>query len=261
MKTLGISITRGHLSALLREQTLLSSRNLFSCSTPCMEPYGGPEDAARLAEEVRKGTGGNHLPLAVLSLPPSWTFLRPVTLPVEDLVRAKKIHVAELEGSLPIEDEEILSDLLPSPPGSPGRFLAIASRREAVEKAVATFAGAGFIIDRVVTDHVSILSAALSAEERPEGIFLSTLSEIVVLRMKDGAIRWARQFPAAMASDSDALAKEWREMLQADETAAPGIPVTVMGEVPAALSAELAEADRFPSTPGLDGEGSLLAYG
>jgi type II secretion system protein L len=261
MKTLGISITRGHLSALLREQTLLASRVLFSCSIPCKDPYGGPEDASRLAEEVRKGAGGNHLPLAVLSLPPSWCYLRPVTLPVEDLKRAKQIHVAELEGSLPIEDEEILSDLLPSPPGSPGRFLAIAARRESVEKAVETFAGAGFIVDRVVTDHVSILSAALSAEERPEGIFLSTLSEIVVLRMENGAIRWARQFPAAMASDSEELAKQWREMLQADATAAPGLPITVMGEVPAALSADLAEADRFPSTPGLDGEGSLLAYG
>jgi type II secretion system protein L len=261
MKTLGISITRGHLTALLREQTLLSSRNLFSCATPCKEPYGGPEDAARLAEEVRKATGGTSLPLAVLSLPPSWTYLRPVTLPVEDLGRAKKIHVAELEGSLPIDDEEILSDLLPSPPGSPGRFLAIAARRDLVEKAVATFAGAGFVVDRVVTDHVSILSAALSAEERPAGIFLSTLSEIVVLRMEDGAIRWARQLPASMASDTEALKKEWREMLQADATAANGLPVTVMGEVPAALSADLADADRFPSPPGLDGDGSLLAYG
>ena len=161
MKTLGVSLSRNHLSALLREQSLLSSRLAFSCTVPCREPFGGPEDAARLAEEVRKRTGDHGLPPVVLSLPPSWTYLSQVELPVEDLQRAKKIHVSELEGSLPIEDEEILSDLLPSPPGASGRFLAIAARRSAVEKAVAVFAGAGFPLDRVITDHVSILSAVI----------------------------------------------------------------------------------------------------
>jgi hypothetical protein len=261
MKTLGVSISRDHLSALLREQSLLSSRLAFSCTVSCREPFGGPEDAARLAEEVRKGTGDNGLPPVVLSLPPSWTYLRQVELPVEDLQRAKKIHVSELEGSLPIEDEEILSDLLPSPPGASGRFLAIAARRSAVEKAVAVFAGAGFPLDHVITDHVSILSAVLSGGRLPEGLLLSTLSDIVVLRLEGGAIRWARQFPADMATDAAGLAYEWKEILRADPDAGNPLPVTVMGEVPGSLSAELAGAARYTAVPEAAGDGNLLAYG
>ncbi|HSL92709.1 MAG TPA: hypothetical protein VK863_08670 [Candidatus Limnocylindrales bacterium] len=261
MKILGISISRDHLSAFLREQSLLSSRLAFSCTVPCREPFGGPEDAARLAEEVRKGTGNNGLPPVVLSLPPSWTYLRQIELPVEDLRRAKKIHVAELEGSLPIEDEEILSDLLPSPPGATGRFLAIAARRSAVEKAVAVFSGAGFPLDRVITDHVSILSAVLSGENLPEGLLLSTLSDIVVLRLEGGAIRWARQFPAEMATDAAGLANEWKEILRADPVTGDPLPVTVVGEVPESLSVELAGAVRFRAHPGASMDGSLLAYG
>jgi len=261
MKTLGVSISRDHLSALLREQSLLSSRLGFSCTVSCREPFGGPEDAARLAEEVRKGTGVNGLPPVVLSLPPSWTYLRQVELPVEDLRRAKKIHVSELEGNLPIEDEEILSDLLPSPPGASGRFLAIAARRSAVEKAVAVFAGAGFPLDSVITDHVSILSAVLSGGRLPEGLLLSTLSDIVVLRLEGGAIRWARQFPADMASDADGLAHEWKEILRANPDEGNSLPVTVVGEVPGSLSAELAGAARYTAVPAAAGNGSLLAYG
>jgi len=261
MKTLGVSITRNHLSALLREQSLFSSQLGFSCTVPCREPYGGPEDAARLAEEVRKGTGENTLPPVVLSLPPSWTYLRQIQLPVEDLQRAKKIHVSELEGNLPIEDEQILSDLLPSPPGLSGRFLAIAARREAVEKAVAVFAGAGFPLDRVITDHVSILSTVLSSVVPPEGLLFSALSDIVILRLESGSIRWARQFPAAMASDAGELAKEWKEILQADPDAGAPLPVTVLGEIPAALSTELANATRFTTPDGIAEDVSLLAYG
>lgn len=262
MKTLGVSISRDHLSAALREQSLLASRMAFSCTVPCREPFGGPEDAARLAEEVRKGTGENGLPPVVLSLPPSWTYLRQVELPVVDLERAKKIHVAELEGNLPIEDEEILSDLLPSPPGAPGKFLAIAARRSAVERSVAAFAAAGFPLDRVITDHVSILSAILSGQELPEGLLLSTLSDIVVLRLEGGSVRWARQFPAEMASDAAGLANQWKEIVRADPAAGNALPVTVVGRVPEPLSAELAGATRFTAPPGAsDGDGSLLAYG
>ena len=261
MKTLGVSISRNHLTALLREQSLLSARRTFSCTVPCREPFGGPDDVARLAEEVRKGTGENGLPPVVLSLPPSWTYLRQVELPVEDLPRAKKIHAAELEGNLPIEDEEILSDLLPSPPGAAGRFLAIAARRSAVEKSVAAFAAAGFPLDRVITDHVSILSAALSGEDLPEGLLLSTLSDIVVLRVEGGSVRWARQFPADMASDATGLAAEWKEIRRADSSAGRPVPVTVMGGIPASLSDELSSAARFAALPEATGDGVLLAYG
>jgi type II secretion system protein L len=261
MKTLGISITGNRLSAVLREQTLLASRIAFSCAVPCREPYGGPEDAARLAEEVRKGGGERGLPPVVLSIPPSWTYLRTVELPVEDLQRAKKIHVSELEGNLPIGDEQILSDLLPSPPGSAGRYLAIAARREVVEKAVAVFTGAGFPLDRVVTDHVSILSAVLSSVASARGLILSTLSDIVVLRLDGDSVRWVRQFPAAMAADPAGMTHEWREILRSDPALEAAPPVTVLGEVPAALSSDLAGAIRFQAPAGLDEDASLLAYG
>jgi hypothetical protein len=210
---------------------------------------------------VRKGTGEGGLPPVVLSLPPSWTFLRQVELPVEDIGRAKKIHVAELEGNLPIEDEEILSDLLPSPPGAPGRFLAIASRRGEVEKAVKIFSEAGFPLDRVVTDHVSILSAALSGENGADGILLSTLSDIVVLRVDGGTIRWARQLPGAMAKDDAGLASQWREILAADPFAAAARRVTVLGEVPPVLAAELSGASRLATPPGVSDDTAVLAYG
>ena len=259
MKTLGISISQDRLSALLWEQSLFASRCLFHCAVPCREPYGTPEDAANLAGEVRHRTGGKDLPSVVLSLPASWTYLRHVELPVNDLKRAKKIHVSELEGSLPLEDESILSDLLPSPAGQPGKFLAVAARRDAVEKTVAVFSAAGFDVDRVVTDHVSILSAILSSKALPDGLILSTLSDIVILRSEGGGIRWARQFPAALASDASELAKEWRELIQGDHTPDGSIRVTLLGEAPAALSAELAGAAAF-NLPDAAGA-SLLAYG
>lgn len=259
MKTLGVSISQHQLSALLWEQSLFASRCLFHCTVPCREPYGGPGDAANLADEVRNRTGGKDLPPVVLSLPASWTYLRHVDLPVTDLKRAKKIHVSELEGSLPLEDEAILSDLLPSPAGQPGKFLAVAARRDAVEKTVAVFSAAGFCVDRVVTDHVSILSALLSSKALPDGLILSTLSDIVILRAEGGGVRWARQFPAAMASDAGGLTKEWRELLQGDQTLDVPFRVTLLGEAPAAISAELAGAAvfRLPDA----GEASPLAYG
>ncbi|MBI5419937.1 MAG: hypothetical protein HZA60_07605 [Deltaproteobacteria bacterium] len=260
MTSLGVSISRNRLSALLWERSFLFSRPVFACTVPCREPYGGPDDAAQLAEEVRNGTGGKALPPAVLSLPPSWTYLRQVDLPVNDVHRARKIHLSELEGNLPIEDEEILSDLLPSPPGHPGRYLAIAARRSAVEKAVAVFSGAGFRVDRVVTDHVSILSAVLSLTGRADGLVLSALSDIVILRAEGGAIRWARQFPAALAADPEELVKEWEELLRGDTSGDAPLSVSILGEVPEPLSPFLAGAVRL-ALPKDAAEASPLAYG
>jgi hypothetical protein len=193
----------------------------------------------------------------VLSIPPAWTYLRQVELPVPDLQRAKKIHLADLEGNLPIEDEQILSDLMPSPPGRTGRFLAIAARKDTVEKSVAGFSEAGFRVDRVVTDHAAILSALLSAGGLPEGILLSTLSDIVVLQVENGAVSQVRQFPAGTGSDPEGIRREW-------EGIAGGIPgapsVTVLGEIPPPLSGTLAAASRFTPPAGVD-EAHLLAYG
>ncbi|MDA8122604.1 MAG: hypothetical protein M0Z38_08580 [Deltaproteobacteria bacterium] len=257
MKSLGVSISRDRISALLWEQTLFSSRVVFSCAVSCAEPYGGPEGAARLAEEIRKVTGESNLPPVVLSIPPSWTCLRTVELPVQDLQRAKKIHVAELEGNLPFEDDQILSDLMPSPPGQAGRFLAVAARKDAVEKSVAAFSDAGFRVDRVVTDHASILSAVLSKAGLPEGILLSTLSDIVVLRVEGGAVSRGRQFPPEMASDPEGMRREWEGIAEAGSGAPP---VTILGEVPAPLSGALAAATRFTPPAGVD-EDFILAYG
>jgi len=47
--------------------------------------------------------------------------------------RARAIHLTALEGNLPIEDEEILSDLLPAPREGSGLFFAVAARRSVVE--------------------------------------------------------------------------------------------------------------------------------
>ncbi|MBI5577323.1 MAG: hypothetical protein HY896_13305 [Deltaproteobacteria bacterium] len=260
MSVLGISITRNNLSAVLWESTLFSSRVAFACTVPCREAHGGPEDAGKLAEEIRKGTGSATLPPAVLSLPPSWTYLRQVELPAKDLPLAKKIHVAELEGSLPLEDEAILSDLLPSPPAHPGKYLAVAARREGVEKTVSLFAGAGFRVDRVVTDHVSILSAFLSGNALPDGLIVSTLSDIVILRTEGGAVRWARQFPSAMADSDGSLAKELRECMAVDAPSNMLLPVTLIGEAPTGLAQELAGSVRFRLPDGA-GDAAPLAYG
>jgi hypothetical protein len=258
MKILGLSITRDRLSAVLLDKTLFGTRAERACHVACRDPYGSPEDIKALADEVRGENGGKAPPAAVIVLPSAWTFLRPLDLPVEDLSRAKKIHVAELDGSLPIEDEEILSDILPAATGRPGRFLAIAARRSAVEKAVAAFTEAGFAVDRVVTDHVAILAAVLAGAPSPEGLFVSTLSDVVILHVEGGAVLRVRQFPAAMKEMPDDLLREWRALMR--DTPA-SLPVTVIGDVPPPLLEELSGAASL-AVPGDPGDGaSLLALG
>ncbi|MCL5966614.1 MAG: hypothetical protein M1550_05345 [Deltaproteobacteria bacterium] len=242
MKSLGISIARDRLSAVLWEKAALSSRPLFACAVPCREPFGGADDVAALAEQVRKGTGAQALPPAVLSLPPAWTFLREIELPVQDLPRAKAIHLSELEGTLPFEDDEILSDILPPPPGCPGRFLAVAARRPVVEKAVSGFLTAGFRIDRIVPDIASILSAVLSFGAVGDGLVLSTLSDVVALRVESAAIAWARQFPGSLLDRSEDLLTEWKDLELSGGQTSSAARVTVLGELPAVLSARIPNA-------------------
>src|SRR3972149_1792103 len=90
LRSLGISITRNVLSAVLWEHSLRSSKMEGSCEVPCTDPYGSGEDIARLAGEVRRIAGPGPLPSAVLSLPPPWPFLRPIRLPATDLPRATR---------------------------------------------------------------------------------------------------------------------------------------------------------------------------
>ncbi len=260
MKSLGISITRHSLSAVLWEQSLFSSEMEGACTVTCDEPFGGPGDIARLAEEVGKIAGPGNLPPVVLSLPPAWTFLRRVTLPVPDLPRAKKLHVGELEGNLPIEDEEILSDILPSPPGEAGTFLAVAAQRSFVEKTVAAFTAAGFRLDRAITDHVSLLCSVLSTKGAFSGLVFSDRNDLVALRLSGGAVASARQFPEAIAESPEVLESGIREVLAADAQGILPHPSVVVGNLPPPLAEILLHADPFVLPEGA-GEPSPLAYG
>lgn len=260
MRILGISIARERLSAVLWEQTLFSARMEGSCEVTCGEPYGTPEDVARLADEVRGIAGAGSLPPAVLSLPPAWTFLRRISLPVSDLPRAKKMHIAELEGNLPIEDEEILSDVLPSPPGEKGTFLAVAARRTAVEKAAAAFTAAGFRPDRTITDHVSLLCAVLSQKKGFTGLAVSALSDVVALSMAEGSVTGGRQFPEEMAASTEELGKEILELLRAGPGGFSGHASVVFGNLPGSLAQTLPNAEPF-ILPAEAESASPLAYG
>lgn len=260
MKSLGISITRHSLSAVLWEQTLFASGMEGACTVPCDEPFGSPGDIARLAEEVRKIAGAGSLPPAVLSLPPAWTFLRRVTLPISDLPRAKKMHIAELEGNLPIEDEEILSDILPSPAGETGTFLAIAAKRSSVEKTVAAFTAGGFRPDRAITDHVSLLCAVLSSKDEFSGLVFSDRNDLVALRLSGGTVASARQFPESIHDAPEELESGIREVLNADVQGILSPPSVVFGNLPPPLAEILLHADSFV-LPEEAGEASPLAYG
>jgi type II secretion system protein L len=259
MRHLGISVSRNRITALLMERTLFESRVVHECTVPCREPFGGPEEASALAGEIRKADGGKNLPSIVLSLPPSFSYLRRIQLPVTDIVRGRKIHLAELEGSLPLEDNEILSDLLPPPPGEPGRFLAVAARRPAVEKTVANFSDAGFRVDRVVTDHVSILAAVVASASLSDGFVVSALSDVVYLHIEGGTIRAARQFPESLLSDPGELVREWEAFL-GGHVPQNFRPVVTMGELPPALLDALPARTPF-TPPGKAADAHPLAYG
>ena len=201
MLTLGISISRDRICAVALDGSSSAPRIAATVSVPCVEPFGGAEDAAALAGELRGTLPGVPLPGAVLTLPPPLTYLRPLTLPVTDLPRARAIHIAELEGNLPIEDEEILSDLLPPAPAPSDLFFAVAAKRSLVETAAENFRSAGIPLDRVVTDHVALLALASPDGGPPaDGIYLSTFSDILLLRVSGGGVPAARQFPSFLRS-------------------------------------------------------------
>ncbi len=257
MRSLGISIARHSLSAFVWEQSPFVSKAVCSATVACAEPFGGVDDFRRLADEIRRA-GGNSLPPAVVSIPPSWTFLRRIQLPVPDLPRAKKIHVGELEGNLPIDDDDILSDLLPPPrEAEAGRHLAVAARRSAVEKTATAITEAGFRLDRVVTDHVAILCAALAAKTPADGLIVSGLGDVVVMRLSGGAVLWARQFPAESVTAAPEIQREIGALLDDAPGGAAPLPVAVVGDVPEPLAERLAGAARVKPPGG----GALSAYG
>jgi Tfp pilus assembly protein PilN len=259
MHTIGISISRDRICAVALEGSTPAPRIAAAVSVPCAEPFGTPEDAAALSEALREALPGVPLPGAVLTLPPALTFLRPMTLPVTDLPRARAIHLAELEGTLPIEDEEILSDLLPAPREGSGYFFAVAARRTFVESASERFGAAGIRVDRVVTDPVALLLLAPEAAGAPrDGIYLSTFNDILLLRVSGGGVTVARQFPQAMADRHEEILGAIREA--AGESGNAPLTVFLIGETPVPLAGALRDAERIP-LPGGVSSAHLAAYG
>jgi len=259
MHTIGISITRDRICAVALEGSTPAPRIAAVVSVPCAEPFGTAADAAALAESLREALPGVPLPGAVLTLPPPLTYLRPMTLPVTDLPRARAIHLGELEGTLPIEDEEILSDLLPAPPDGSGFFFAVAARRSFVESASERFGAAGIRVDRVVTDPVALLLLAPEAAGAPrDGIYLSTFNDVLLLRVSGGGVTAARQFPQMMADRPEEILAAVREA--AGEAGSAPLAVFLIGETPAPLAGALPDAERIPLPEGVS-SAHLAAYG
>jgi len=259
MNTIGISITRDRICAIALDGSTPAPRVAAAVSVPCAEPFGTPEDATALSEALREALSEVPLSGAVLTLPPPLTFLRQMTLPVTDLPRARAIHLSELEGNLPMEDEEILSDLLPAPREGSGIFFAVAARRSFVESASERFGAAGIRVDRVVTDPVALLLVAPDAAGGPrDGIYLSTFNDVLLLRVSGGGVTAARQFPQTMADSPEELVSAVCEFAgKADE--AP-LPVFLIGETPAPLAAAFPDAGRIPLPEGVS-PAHLAAYG
>jgi len=259
MHTIGISISRDRICAVALEESTPVRRVAAAVSIPCSEPFGTPGDAVALSEALREALPGIPLPGAVLTLPPPVTFLRPMTLPVTDLPRARAIHLAELEGNLPIEDEEILSDLLPAPREGSGLFFAVAARRSFVENASGQFGAAGIRVDRVVTDPVALLLLAPETAGTPrDGLYLSTFNDVLLLRVSGGGVSAARQFPKTMADRPEELLGALREA--AEEAGDAPLAMFLIGETPATLAVALPDAERVPLPEGIS-PAHLAAYG
>jgi len=258
MLTIGISISRDRMGAVALEGAGASTRVAAFAEHHCAEPFGSAEDAASLTRELSGAFEGKPLPGAVITLPPALTYLRPVTLPVSDLRRARAIHLAELEGNLPLEDDEILSDLLPPSPQTPTTFLAVAARRSLVEKTVAAFADAGLRVDRVVTDHVALLHLAASVGVPPEAVLLASFDDLLLLRGSGEGVRSARQFPASLSETPEEILSAVREAAENGESAPA--PVFRFGEAPPSVAAGTPEATVVPPPEGIS-SALLPAYG
>jgi hypothetical protein len=258
MLTIGISISRNRIDAVALEGTGASVRVAAVAERACAEPFGDAGDAAALAEQLRAALGGKALPGAVVTLPPPLTFLRPMTLPVTDLERARAIHLAELEGNLPVEDEEILSDLLPGAPGAPGTFLAVAARRSFVEKMAGAFREARLPVDRVVTDHVSLLHLASHAGAPRDALLLGAFHDLLILRASGGGVSAARQFPAAMGDAPEEIVSAAREALGTGGE--PRVPAFLFGNPPALLAEAIPGITAVPAPEGI-GPSLLPAFG
>jgi hypothetical protein len=257
MLTIGISISRHRIDALALDGTGTSLSVSARAERACAEPFGTAGDAAAVAEELRAALAGKPIPGAVITVPPALTYIRPVTLPVSDIGRARAIHIAELEGNLPIEDEEILSDLLPGDPGTPGAFLAVAVRRSFVESMAGACRDAGIPVDRVVTDHVSLLHLSAHCGAPGDSLLLGAFHDLLLLRVSGGGVLAARQFPAAMADSPEEMLSFIREA-RGGPTGAQ-VPTLLFGDHPAILAERVPGAMVVPLPEGID-HPSLPAY-
>ena len=227
---IGISVTRNQLHAVVPDPN--ASFHPTVISVPCVEPFELKEEAIALYNRLREIIPDDALPGAVLTLPPEITYLRPLKLPVTDLRRARLIHLSELEGTLPIEDEEILSDLLPSSPATPDVFMAVAAKRSLVEKTVDTFNEAGIRVDMVVTDHAALL-AAVSGNIPEDALLISAFSDILLLRISGGGVCAARQLPAAMADIPSEIMSAIDDLTQDKGLA---VELVAAGDLPASIA-------------------------
>ena len=250
MLTIGISISRNRLDAVALDGTGASVRVAAVAERGCTEPFGDAGDAAALAEQLRAALGGTAIPGAVVTLPPALTYLRPLTLPVNDLGRARAIHLAELEGNLPVEDDEILSDLLPGAPGGPGTFLAVATRRSFVERTADAFRDAGIPVDRVVTDHVALLHLASHAGVPRDALLLGAFHDLLMLRASGGGVSVARQFPVALADAPEEIVAAAREAMETG--AGSPVPAFLFGTPPEALAGRIPGVTVVPPPEGID---------
>jgi hypothetical protein len=215
MKRIGISISRSRLAAYAWEKTPFSGRPLGACEVACSEPFGTPEDIRSLAEALHAGLGGGDLPPAVLSLPPELCYLRVLDLPVSDLKNARIIHGAELEGSLPVDDEEVVSDVLPMAGGEkPGhRFIAFAVRRSIVDRFGEAWGAAGIRFENIVTDPVSLLCAASGFKPAPAFSLASLETDAIFLSAEGTSFLKIRQLPISIIETPDSFLREAHDIL------------------------------------------------
>jgi hypothetical protein len=258
MLSLGISISRERWCAVALSGTADSPVVMAAVSAPCGEPFGGPDTASTLVTELRDALPGKPLPGAVVTLPSPLTYLRSLALPVSDLAKARVIHLSELEGNLPIEDDEILSDLFPASAGTPATFLAVATRRSFVENAVSRLGAAGLRADRVITDHAASMLIGASLRATDDAVLFSTFPDILLVRLSGGGVLAARQFPAAMADSPGEIVSAFAELSGGGEGGTA--PAYFLGIPPPSLAGFAPAANVFPGPEGLP-PSHLAAFG
>lgn len=257
MKRLGISISRERLAAFAWEETSFRRRALAACSVACTEPFGNLEDIRALAEKLKTELGAAVLPQAVLSLPPAECHVRIIELPVADLKKARSIHGDEIEGSLPFDGEEISSDILPAsgPVTQGARFVAFAARRSTIDRFTTMFSEASIPVERVVTDHVSLLCAAASLQSEGTFSLISFETDIVRLSVANGVIERIRQYPAHFLGADPSSLPEF------PPPAEPHGPLLVAGHPPSQLEALLTGDLAQLVPPGDFPDPSAIAFG